>query len=100
MRIGFCLGRRLALVIGVAAAVGLWVPPVRAAEFTPQQRKAIEEIIRDYLTQNPDVMLDVLQAAQDKLKGESREKAAATLVERRKEILDDPATPVGGNPKG
>ena len=89
----------VAIVLGAAFAIGL-IAPARAAEFTPQQRKAIEEIIRDYLTQNPDLMLDVLQAAQDKLKGESREKAAVTLVERRKEILDDPESPVGGNPKG
>ena len=100
MNIGFCLGRQLAFFIGVVALVGFSLPPAGAAEFNPQQRKAIEEIIRDYLTQNPEVMLDVLQAAKDKMQGESREKAATALVERRKEILDDPDTPVGGNPKG
>src|SRR6188508_3369018 len=62
----------VAIVLGAAFAIGL-IAPARAAEFTPQQRK---------------------------LKGESREKAAVTLVERRKEILDDPESPVGGNPKG
>jgi protein-disulfide isomerase len=74
--------------------------PAGAAEFTPQQRKAIEEIIHDYLTKNPDLMLDVLHAAQDKLKSDSRDKAAVALVEHKRELLEDPDTPVGGNPKG
>ena len=100
MSIGFCLWRRLALLLGLAGAVGFWLSPAAAADFTPEQRKAIEDIIHDYLTKNPDLMLDVLQAAQDKLKGESREKAAGALVEHKRELLDDPETPVAGNPKG
>jgi protein-disulfide isomerase len=100
MTMGFWLRRRLAFVLGLAAAIGFSTLPAAAAEFTAQQRKAVEEIIHDYLTKNPDLMLDVLQAAQDKLKGESREKAAAALVEHRRELLEDPDTPVGGNPKG
>jgi len=71
-----------------------------AAEFTPEQRRAIEAIIRDYLTKNPELMLDVLQAAEDKIKAESRDKASAALAARRREIFDDPDAPIAGNPKG
>lgn len=93
--------RKVALVLCLGAFVGLSSAiPGRAAEFTAEQRQAIEAIIRDYLVKNPDLMLDVLQAAQDKIKGESRDKAAATLAERRSEIFDDPDSPVAGNPKG
>jgi protein-disulfide isomerase len=77
--------------------------PVRAAsaaEFTPEQKKAIEAIIRDYLSNNPEVLLDALQAAEDKLKSESKDKVAQALSARRREVLDDPESPVGGNPKG
>ena len=45
-------------------------------------------------------MLDALQAAEDKIKSDSRTKAAAALVARRHEILDDPDAPVAGNPQG
>jgi protein-disulfide isomerase len=100
MSIGFCLWRRLALLLGLAGAVGWSLPAASAADFTPQQRKAIEEIIHDYLTKNPDLMLDVLQAAQDKLKNDSREKATVALVEHKRELLEDPETPIGGNPRG
>ncbi len=71
-----------------------------AAEFTPEQKKAIEAIIRDYLANNPEMLLDALQAAEDKLKSESKDKAAQALSARRREVLDDPESPVGGNPKG
>lgn len=72
----------------------------RAADFTPDQRKAIEAIIHDYLTKNPDVLLDALQAAEDKIKGEAKDKATQALSTRRREIFEDPETPVAGNPNG
>lgn len=74
--------------------------PAAAAEFTPEQRQAIEAIIHDYLTKNPEMLLDVLQAAEDKMKGEARDKASAALVAHRHEVFDDPDAPVGGNPQG
>ena len=89
--LGLCLG----------AAVVLLPPAVAAsAEFTAEQRRAIETIIRDYLTKNPELMLDVLQAAEDKIKSESHDKASAALAARRHEIFDDPDAPIAGNPKG
>jgi len=88
-----------ALWLGVfLALLPLRVAP--AAEFTPEQKKAIEAIIRDYLANNPEMLLDALQAAEDKLKSESKDKAAQALSARRREVLEDPESPVGGNPKG
>ncbi len=90
-------------------ALGLWLGavawllpsgPAAAAGFTPEQRQEIEGIVKDYLTKNPEVMLDALQAAEDKIKSESRDKASAALATRRHEVFDDPETPVGGNPRG
>ena len=85
----------------LAAFVAVLMPPASlAADFTPDQRKAIESIIHDYLTKNPDVLLDALQAAEDKMKGDAKDKAAQALSTRRREIFEDPDTPVAGNPKG
>jgi protein-disulfide isomerase len=95
---GACL-RTLALWL--AAAVALCSPgSAAAAGFTPEQRQEIEGIIKDYLAKNPEVLLEALQAAEDKVKSEAHDKAAAALVARRHEVLDDPDTPVAGNPKG
>ena len=90
-----------AAALGFGAFLALLLPgTVGAADFTPEQRKAIEAIIHDYLTKNPDVLLDALQAAEDKIKGDARDKAAQALSTRRREIFDDPETPFAGNPKG
>jgi len=89
----------VALWFGGVAAL-LSPQPAPAADFTPDQRKAIESIIRDYLTKNPEVMLDALEAAKEKLTKEAHDKAGAALVARRQELFEDPASPIAGNPKG
>ncbi len=88
--LGFWVGALLAPVLG----------PVAAAEFAPEQRQAIEGIIRDYLQKNPEVLLDALQAAKEKMEGEAHDKASAALAARRHEVFDDPDAPVAGNPRG
>lgn len=102
MPYGFRRPRALAVPAVIAAAlIALALPRAAlSADFTPDQRKAIEAIIHDYLTKNPDVLLDALQAAEDKIKGEAHDKAAQTLSARRREIFEDPDAPIAGNPQG
>ena len=89
------------LALCVSALVALTpLGPVTAAEFTSEQRHAIEGIIRDYLQKNPEALLDALQAAKDKMEGEAHDKASAALAARRHEVFDDPDSPVAGNPRG
>ena len=88
----------LALACGFVAATP---PPVcAAADFTPGQHQAIEGIIHDYLMHNPDVLIEALHGAEDKLNREADAKAEKVLDDRHREVFDDPATPVGGNPRG
>ncbi len=87
-----------ALVCGFI--VTLHSGPVRAAEIPTEQREAIEGIIHDYLLHNPDVLIEAVRGAEDKLNREADAKAEKVLSDQRREIFDDPATPVGGNPQG
>ena len=82
-----------ALALAGAFLCAMPLCSIEAAEFTPEQRQAIEVIIHDYLMQNPDVLIEALRAAEDA-------KANQVLSDRHHEIFDDPATPVGGNPQG
>src|SRR5438045_2194777 len=85
----------------LAAVVAVLIPPASlAADFTPDQRKSIESIIHDYLTKNPDVLLDALQAAEDKMKGDAKDTSAQALSTRRREIIATRDTPVAGHPHG
>jgi protein-disulfide isomerase len=74
--------------------------PVTAAEFSPDQREAIEGIVRDYLAKNPEILVEALQAAESKARGDARDKASAALAARRQEVFNDPDAPVAGNPQG
>jgi protein-disulfide isomerase len=87
-----------AVVCGLIAA--MHGRSIRAAEIPTAQREAIEGIIHDYLLKNPDVLIEALRSAEDKLNREADAKATTVLNDREKEIFDDPATPVGGNPRG
>ena len=85
----------------VCALLAVALPcSITAAEITPEQRQAIEGIIHDYLMHNPDVLIEALRAAEDKANRDADAKAALVLKDRRDEVFDDPATPVGGNPQG
>jgi protein-disulfide isomerase len=88
----------LTLVCAYLAAVS--PPSLAASEITPEQRRAIEAIIHDYLMQNPDVLIEALREAEAKANTDADARAVQVLRDRRREIFDDPATPVGGNPQG
>ena len=70
----------LALACAVLSAVPLC--SIEAAEFSPEQRQAIEAIIHDYMMQNPDVLLDALRAAEDKATRDADAKAALMRMRR------------------
>ncbi len=95
-----CVLLRLYLLLCLAAFPVLATRPAAAADFTTEQRQAIEAIVRDYLSNHPEVMLDALQAAEDKIKTDAHDKASAAVVTHRRELLDNPDSPVAGNPKG
>jgi protein-disulfide isomerase len=96
----FLAGRLAATALWLALFLALLPGAAGAAGFNPEQRQEIEGIVKNYLTKNPDLLLDVLQAAEDKAKSQSQEKVAAALVAHRQAVFDDPDTPVGGNPRG
>ena len=50
--------------------------------------------------QHPDVLIAALRAAQDKLDRDNDAKTTQAVAQHRRDIFDDPSTPVGGNPKG
>jgi protein-disulfide isomerase len=93
--------RFLFALLVAAVSLAVWRPPAAiAAEFTPDQKKEIESIVRDYLKNHPEMLIDAIQAADDKLKADEKDKAAQALTTRKQQVFDDPQSPVAGNPKG
>jgi protein-disulfide isomerase len=83
-------------------ALGLAIAPFADADetVTSGQKTAIEQIIHDYILEHPELVIQALQSAESKAKTVAEERVRATLVEKRKELLDDPTSPIAGNPGG
>ncbi len=68
--------------------------------FNPAQEDAIRTLVRDYLLDNPDVLVEALELyrAQQELVSERRKREA--VVAERAALEQDPDSPVLGNPEG
>jgi protein-disulfide isomerase len=68
--------------------------------FDDAQKRGIEQIVKDYLLQNPQVLVEVQGALEAKMAKEEAEKTKAMVAENAKEIYRHPDAPVAGNPDG
>jgi len=60
----------------------------------------VEEIVREYLLREPEIIYQALEELQRRQAADQAEQQKEMLVSRRDEIENDPATPVAGNPDG
>jgi protein-disulfide isomerase len=90
---------RACLTVGIAlTAAGLArAEPAAAADMTVEQ---VEKIVRDYLLREPQVVFDALQELQRQEAAATAARQKAAIAANQKKLLDDPLTPVGGNPEG
>ena len=82
-----------AAVVAVGAA---------AAEepFTPEKTSAIEKIVREYILKNPEIIIEAARILRMRKETAARNQTRRTVLARRDELFNDPASPVGGNPQG
>jgi protein-disulfide isomerase len=77
------------------------VPAGKAGEaFSPEQRRAIEGIIKEYLLANPELILEVQTALESRMEEIQAKKIQTTIAAQAQEIYRNPDAPVAGNPKG
>ncbi len=86
------------LAATILAALTLAGPA--SAQTTTLDRAAIEKIVREYLVKNPDVIVEAIEEYQRREAAQKGDRARLALTERKKDLLADSMTPVGGNPKG
>ena len=94
--------------LGFAALAVSTLPEAYAEEpaatsstaFSDEQKKAIGEIVKDYLTKNPEVLVDVQAALEAKLEKEQSEKLKTFLSENAKDIYRGAESTVAGDPNG
>jgi len=89
----------LRFVLG--ALLVLLVLPARAADPIDPARKAeVEQIIHDYFLAHPEFMIEVLRAAEAKVKDEKAADAKGLIAAKQSELLHDASAPIAGNPDG
>jgi protein-disulfide isomerase len=105
--------RRLAPILVAAAAMavlaGGWfalTADAQRAQVSPRmstdpaELDPFEQRVRDYLLENPEVIMEALQILQQRQRAAEAATLKRTIAERIDDILNDPAAPVGGNPSG
>ncbi len=75
-------------------------PTAGGSAFTDEQKKALGEIIKDYLVKNPEIMFEVQNALDEKTQKEQDTKLKAFMAENAKSIYRSPGSAVAGNPDG
>ena len=75
-------------------------PAADYAPITPEQKAAIERIVKDYLLNNPEVFLDVQQALESKMEKIQAERFKVALKDHAADIYKRSSAPIAGNPKG
>jgi protein-disulfide isomerase len=80
--------------------LGLPAPGRTQTDPPPLTKEAVEQIIRQYLLDHPEVVADSIRLLQERQRTEERRRAGAAIAGAQEELLRDPATPVGGNPRG
>lgn len=71
-----------------------------ADKFNDTQRQEIDKMIRSYIMENPQVILDAVQRMQSQAEEGRKDLAKKNLVSSRDKLLNDPNSPTSGNPKG
>jgi protein-disulfide isomerase len=87
-------------MIRLVLAIVLLAGVAHAAEPPPLTREQIEQIVRESLIKNPDVVTDALRAAEVKRRETAQRETQQAIVSQREQLLRDATSPVGGNVAG
>lgn len=87
------LAATVALILAAAA-------PLPALALDDAQKKEIGEFIKEYLVENPEILLDVQEALQKKQEDQQQAKAKSAISDNEKSIYNSPYDIALGNPEG
>jgi protein-disulfide isomerase len=85
-------------------AVILLTAPSLFAESTapadPALKQDVEQMIEQYIRAHPEVIEQSLQALEVKRQEEEKQRIIAAIAARQNDLLNDPSSPISGNPTG
>jgi protein-disulfide isomerase len=84
----------------LASVLALALPAQAQAPGDAAERARLKEIVREVLKENPELVLDAIQALEAREREEATAKSAQALSQQRDRLERDARDPVAGNPKG
>jgi protein-disulfide isomerase len=67
---------------------------------TDQEKQRFDALVRQYILDHPEVVIESLQAYQARQRAEEQKESQAALMSLKDELESDPSTPVAGNAQG
>lgn len=92
-------GAILALTVLALSLPGLRSAQAQSGETAPD-RAEIESVVRDFLMREPELVMQALQELQRRQATQVAEQQQAVIAARSDDLLNDPDSPVVGNPNG
>ncbi|MDP7667477.1 MAG: DsbA family protein [Rhodospirillales bacterium] len=92
-RITFAISSAVVAVIAVSALVVALIA-------LPVDRDEVETLVRDYLRDHPEAVVEAIRQFQTNEEAVRRERTEGLLSTLRPQVERDPTSPVGGNPNG
>src|SRR5262249_24609588 len=68
--------------------------------FNANQVQQIQQVVHDYLIKNPQVLVEASEVLQKQAMMKVEQNAKTAINQSASKVFADPASPVGGNPKG
>lgn len=94
------------LLLCVVFALMAWNPdlPLDAGSAEPTDepvtRQALEQMIEQYIRTHPEIIEQSLQSLENKRATEEQERRKAAIATHQDDLLNDPGSPMSGNPNG
>ncbi|NIA68773.1 DsbA family protein [Pelagibius litoralis] len=89
----------MALVLVVQGS-GAALAQDAAKEFSAGETEAFQKMVREYLLQNPEIIVEALQTYEQRQQLAETERQREALIAERSNLNEDPLSPVLGNPEG
>jgi protein-disulfide isomerase len=86
--------------LALAGALAVAGTAAAQAPFTPEQRQAIGDVVRDYLLKNPEVLQEVMTELERRQQETQKAAQAAALGQSREALLNGANDFAAGNPSG
>ena len=89
----------VAVILGTLLVSGAGMTGA-AEPFSDEQTRAVEKLVRDYIINNPEIVVESLRGYEEKHRQASEKEARQAIATSGDQLEKDPTSPVVGNPQG